>query len=202
MSTLPSTLLIATQNRDKIKEISDILQHHDIVVRSLLDYPEIPPIEETGTTLKENATLKAKTAFELTGLMALADDTGLEVDALDGAPGIYSSRFSGPGATYESNVKKLLEDMEGIPEAERSARFRCVMALVWKDGQETVEGQVEGVILREVRGIDGFGYDPVFYHPPTGMTFAEMPLSVKNQYSHRSIALRKMVDLIVNMLTS
>ena len=194
MTSNRPTLLVATQNRDKIIEISDLLKNRNIDVKSLRDFPELLHIEETGSTLEENAILKAQTAFDNTGLTSVGDDTGLEVDALNGAPGVLSSRYSGPGASYESNVKKLLKEMQG--EKDRRARFRCVMALIWKDGMEVVEGRVEGVILEEPRGKGGFGYDPIFFHPPTGLTFSEMPMSLKNQFSHRSLALRQIVQII------
>lgn len=192
------TLLVATNNRDKVLEISDMLKNYNVRIKSLRDYPEFPPIQETGQTLEENAILKARWTFEKTGLTSLADDTGIEVTALHGAPGPFSARYSGPGATYESNVRKLLQELEDVNEAERTARFRCVMALVWKDGIDIVEGHVDGIILKKPRGTGGFGYDPIFFHPPTGHTFAEMPMSLKNQFSHRSIALRKMVHIIAN----
>ena len=198
MSILPSTILIATRNRDKVVEISDLLKHHRIQVKSLRDYPDFPPIEENGATLEENAIHKAKVGFEATGFPTLADDTGLEVEALGGAPGVKSARYSGPGATYESNVRKLLEEMKEFKDYQRNARFRCVIALVWKDGLKVVEGRVEGTILREPRGSGGFGYDPVFLHAPTGFTFAEMPMSLKNQFSHRSSAVRQIVQFIIN----
>jgi len=188
------TLLVATQNRDKVLEISDLLKNRKINVKSLRDFPELLPIYETGSSLKENATLKARMAFEKTGLTSVGDDTGLEVDALGGAPGVLSSRYSGPGATYESNVRKLLNQMQSAKD--RNAHFRCVMALIWKDGMEVVEGRVDGLILESPRGKGGFGYDPVFFHPPTGLTFSEMPMSLKNQFSHRSLALRKIVQII------
>jgi XTP/dITP diphosphohydrolase len=194
MTPIRPTLLVATQNRDKILEISDLLKNRNIDVKSLRDFPGLLPIDETGSTLEENATLKAQTAFERTGLTSVGDDTGLEVDALGGAPGVHSSRYSGPGATYESNVQKLLVEMRGIKN--RKAHFRCVMTLIWRNGMEVAEGRVEGLILEKPRGKGGFGYDPVFFHPPTGLTFSEMPMSLKNQFSHRSIALRQIVQII------
>jgi XTP/dITP diphosphohydrolase len=202
MSVLPHTLLLATRNRNKVVEISDLLKYQKISVKSLRDYPDVPSVEEKGATLEENAVLKAKAGFEASGLPTLGDDTGLEVVALGGAPGVQSARYSGPGATYESNVQKLLKDMRHLKEYQRNACFRCVMALVWKDGTKVVEGRVDGTILGEPRGTGGFGYDPVFFHPPTGFTFAEMPMSLKNQFSHRSIALRQIVQFIVSQNSS
>jgi len=194
MKSIRPTLLVATHNRDKILEIKDLLKNRHISVKSLRDFPNIPDLEETGSTLEENAILKARSAFKQTGITSLGDDTGLEVDALKGAPGVLSSRYSGPGATYEENVWKLLREMEGI--RNRRARFRCVMALVWKDGLEVVEGRVDGEILEKSLGTGGFGYDPIFYHPPTGLTYAQMPMSLKNQFSHRSLALQQIVQII------
>jgi XTP/dITP diphosphohydrolase len=196
MSNSDPTLLVATQNRDKIREITDLFKSFNINIKSLHDFPNLSDIKETGNTLEENALLKAKLGYKWTGITTLADDTGLEVDALNGAPGVMSARYSGPSATYESNVRKLLENMTDIPEKQRIAHFRCVMALVWKDGSRMVEGRVDGLILTEPRGSDGFGYDPVFYHVPTGLTFAEMPLVLKNQLSHRALALQKILSIL------
>ena len=192
----PPTLLVATRNLDKIREITDLFKPFKINIKSLRDFPDFPDIEETGQTLEENALLKAKQGHEWTGITTLADDTGLEADALNGAPGVMSARYSGPGATYESNVRKLLKNMKDVPENQRTAHFRCVMALVWKDGMRTVEGRVDGLILKKPRGTVGFGYDPVFHHVPTGLTFAEMPLEQKNQISHRAIALQNILLIL------
>ena len=196
MTPSPSTLLVATRNRDKIREITDLFKPYNINIKSLRDFPDFPEIEETGRTLEENALLKAKQGYKWTGITTLADDTGLEVDALNGAPGVISARYSGPGATYESNVRKLLENMIDVPNNQRTACFRCVMVFVWKGGQRTVEGRVDGLILKKPRGNDGFGYDPVFHHVPTGLTFAEMPLEQKNQISHRAIALQNILLIL------
>jgi len=194
MNSIRPTLLAATHNHDKILEIKDLLKNRHISLKSLRDFPEVGDTEETGSSLQENAVLKARFAFEQTGITSLGDDTGLEVDALNGAPGVLSSRYSGPGATYESNVQKLLQDLQGVKN--RSARFRCVMALVWKEGMEIVEGRVNGEILEKPLGTGGFGYDSIFYHPPTGLTFAQMPMSLKNQFSHRALALHQLIQII------
>jgi len=155
----------------------------DEIVRGL-DWPDI---EETGRTLKENALIKARAVVEFTGLPVVADDTGLEVDALGGGPGVNTARYAGPGASYEDNVVRLLESMEGVED--RTARFRTVVALVMPDGVEvTAEGSVEGVITKERRGGGGFGYDPVF--GVDGQTLAEMTAEDKNALSHRARALR------------
>ncbi|MDX1746605.1 MAG: RdgB/HAM1 family non-canonical purine NTP pyrophosphatase [Halobacteriales archaeon] len=179
-------LVVASKNPDKIAEIESVLTEMgviDAVVRDL----EWPDVEETGSTLEDNALLKARTVCEVTGLPALADDTGLEVAALDGAPGVYSARFSGPDATYESNVEKLLAELDGSDD--RRARFRTVVAVVAPDGRTwTAEGVLDGVIATERRGDGGFGYDPVF--DVDGRTLAEMGTGEKNAVSHRGRAVR------------
>ena len=179
-------LVVASKNPDKISEIEEILRSlslTDEIVRGL-DWPDI---EETGRTLKENALIKARAVVEFTGLPVVADDTGLEVDALGGGPGVNTARYAGPGASYEDNVVRLLESMEGVED--RTARFRTVVALVMPDGVEVIaEGSVEGVITKERRGGGGFGYDPVF--EVDGQTLAEMTAEDKNALSHRARALR------------
>ncbi len=185
-------LVVASKNPDKVAEIEEILEGTNLaeeVVRDL-DWPDV---EETGSTLEENALLKGRAVVEATGLPVLADDTGLEVDALDGAPGVHTARFAGPEARYEDNVVKLLEAMGG--RRNRSARFRTVVALIFPDGVEIVaEGSVEGVIAERPRGERGFGYDPVF--AVGGRTLAEMSLDEKNQLSHRARAIRALVEMV------
>jgi XTP/dITP diphosphohydrolase len=186
------TLLLATRNKDKIREISHALTGLPLQLKSFLDFPELAEVEETGATLKENAFLKARAFFLATGLPTLADDTGLEIDALGGAPGVFSSRFSGPGATYAANVAKVLEEMEGIRAKERKARFRCVIALVFSPTEEhRVEGLLEGSITIAPIGFSGFGYDPIFYVPELERSLAELSLEQKNRISHRGRALEK-----------
>lgn len=185
-------LVVASKNPDKIAEIEEVLQGTgltDEIVRDL-DWPDV---EETGSTLEDNALLKGRVVVEATGLPVLADDTGLEVDALDGAPGVHTARFAGPEARYQDNVAKLLEAMRG--RSDRSARFRTVVALVFPDGAEVVaEGSVEGVITERPRGGRGFGYDPVF--AVGDRTLAEMSLDEKNQLSHRARAIRALVEMV------
>ena len=190
-------LVLATQNPDKLKEIQEIMKGCPIRLVSLLDYPDVKEVVENGDTLLDNAIIKAKAAYALTGLPSIADDTGLEVDALNGAPGVYSSRYAGESATYAQNVIKLLKSMKDVPEAERTARFRCVVALV--DGENThwVDGVCEGSILNEPRGDSGFGYDPVFDVPEFGKTFAEMTADEKHAVSHRGKAFRKMKERLI-----
>ena len=186
------TLLIATRNRDKVREIRTMLAALPVTILTAADLEDVPEVEEDAPTLEGNAIKKAKTLFEATGLPTLADDTGLEVEALGGAPGVYSSRYSGPGATYEDNVRKLLKAMEHIPPGHRRARFRTVVAFVHKGGVETVEGICEGEITTAPRGTQNFGYDPVFFVPELGKTMAEMTMEEKNRISHRGRALRAM----------
>ncbi len=185
-------LVLATRNKDKIREIKKALEKLPITILTLDDFENFPDIEETGTTLEENALLKARGIAAFTGHPALADDSGLEVDFLDGRPGVYSSRYAGPGCTYDDNNRKLLKELDRAPDEKRTARFRTVIAIAWdKDKAETVEGAVEGLINRVKRGKSGFGYDPVFYYPPSGKTFAEMRLEEKNAVSHRGKALTR-----------
>jgi len=179
-------LVVASKNADKMGEIESVLGSLgliDAVVRDV-DWPEV---EETGSTLKENALLKARAAVAAVGLPALADDTGLEVDALGGEPGVRSARYAGPAATYEDNVRRLLQELAGT--GDRSARFKTVMVLAFPDGREMVaEGVLEGEIIDERRGTSGFGYDPVFL--VDGRTLAEIGPDEKNAVSHRAMALR------------
>lgn len=190
-------LVLATKNKDKIREIRRLLEGLPITVLTFENFPDFPEIEETGETLVDNAILKARGIAEFTGLAALADDSGIEVDALGGAPGVYSSRYAGPGCTYDDNNRKLLQELSGISDKKRSARFRAVIAVAW-DAQniDTVDGTAEGFITETKSGRSGFGYDPVFYYPPAGKTFAEMTLDEKNKVSHRGKALAKARELI------
>lgn len=191
-------LLISTGNKDKITEIRDEYQG--------LEYEIVSPdqlgldldVEETGSTLEENALLKARAGAEASNLLTLADDTGLEVDALDGRPGIYSARFAGEAATYEDNNQKLLKLLKDYPEEERTACFVTVAALVdpATGREETVRGICRGRIISEFRGNNGFGYDPIFYLPEKGKTFAELTTKEKNRISHRANALKKMKKIL------
>ncbi len=179
-------LVIASKNPDKIREIEHVLEPMGLVGEIVLGL-DWPDVEETGETLEENALIKARAVVEATGLPSIADDTGLEVDALDGEPGVHTARFAGPDATYDDNVTRMLEVMEGV--VGRVARFRTVVALVFPDGEEIVaEGSVDGVITETRRGSGGFGYDPVF--EIGGRTLAEMTAGEKNKLSHRARAVR------------
>ena len=182
-------IVLATNNRHKIKEIKNILSGLSVEIMTLEDFPGAPQVEETGRTLQENAILKAEATCRFTGLPSLADDSGLEVDALDGAPGVLSSRFAGEHCSFEDNNRKLLRMMSGVPWEKRGARFVCVVALM-RDSNRTVaaRGEVKGFITLEERGENGFGYDPVFYLPKRDKTFAQLPFQEKNSISHRALA--------------
>ena len=201
-------LILATRNQHKIEEIKKILSENDgagqkLEILTLRDFPDMPEVEETGKTMKENAILKAVAVYNATGIPALADDSGLEVDALNGAPGVVSARFAGPGCTYKDNNVKLLGLLKGTPEDKRGATFRCVVALALsQDDIRIVEGKVRGIIIDKEIGKKGFGYDPVFYHPESGKTFAELTQEEKNRVSHRGIAFRKAKELIKRLMTN
>ena len=182
-------LLIATHNEGKKREYSHLLDGLGIELLGLADLCIETDVEETGRTFAENAVIKARAYSRMSGLPTLADDSGLEVDALEGAPGICSARYAGEGATDADRYRLLLANLRDVPDGERSARFRCVIAVVWPNGEEqTAEGACEGSITREPQGENGFGYDPVFFVPDHGATMAELPASVKNAISHRARA--------------
>jgi len=186
--------ILATANPDKAREIVQILSAFELLPR-----PEsVPEVEETGETLTDNALLKAQALVDATGQPAIADDTGLEVAALGGAPGVYSSRYSGEHATYADNVAKLVGAMRAVPIGERQARFRTVAVAVWPDGRRQIaEGVVDGVIAPEPRGHNGFGYDPVFIPSDgDGRTMAELSPEEKNAISHRGRAFAALAELL------
>lgn len=193
------TLVLATHNPDKQAEMNAVLSDLGLDVIGLDQYPEIDDIPENGTTLLENALIKARAVHLKTGFPALADDTGLEVDALHGAPGVYSARFAGEDATYQDNVKKLLSLMAGVSRQNRTARFRTVVALIDSDTELWTEGIIEGLITRDQRGAGGFGYDPIFEVADTGKTFSEMSAAQKNEISHRARALQKMRKKLITV---
>jgi XTP/dITP diphosphohydrolase len=188
-------LVLATANPDKAREIADALPGFELVPRPA----DVPDVDETADTLEGNARLKADALCEATGEPAVADDTGLEVAALDGRPGVYSSRFAGPHATYADNVTKLLADLDGVPPDGRSARFRTVALVRFPDRREvSTEGVVDGHIATEARGHEGFGYDPVFVPDEgDGRTFAEMTLAEKQSVSHRGRAFRALAEALL-----
>ena len=193
-------IVLATKNKGKIKEMRELLAPMNIEVLSLADFSPVDDAEENGVTFAENAMLKARYYFAHTGTLCLADDSGLEVDALGGRPGVYSARYSGEDATDAANNAKVLREMEGIEKDKRTARFRCAMALVGEGIELTTDGTCEGALLTEERGQGGFGYDPIFYVPKFDRTLAEMSSEEKNSISHRGAAVRKMADLIAEMM--
>lgn len=194
-------LLIATKNKGKVREIADLLKPMGIKVTCLLDHPNMPEIIEDGTTFRANAAKKAVVIAQHTGVLVMGEDSGLEVDALDGRPGVYSARYSGENATDESNNDLLIKELEGVPYARRTARYRSAMALADKDTLvDVVEGSCEGIIATERRGTNGFGYDPLFLIPSYQKTFGELDLSVKQTMSHRANALKKFLKLLENYL--
>tara|TARA_B100001105_G_scaffold50358_1_gene37948 strand:- start:822 stop:1424 length:603 start_codon:yes stop_codon:yes gene_type:complete len=194
--TLVKEIVIATHNPDKKKEIMIALRELGVNILSLDSFPEIGEIEETGSTLLENSLIKARTVSAVTGKPAIADDTGLEVDALNGAPGIYSARYAGINVSYEDNVRKLLSEMSSFDMDSRTARFRTVVSFHSSNEELWTEGVIEGSITRNAIGKGGFGYDPVFRVRKTGKTFAEMTRQEKNRISHRGVALDKMRQLL------
>ncbi len=190
-------LLIATHNADKVKEIRGILTGLDLNLVTLDEAGTFPPTVEDAPTLQGNALKKALEAFRATGIPAVADDTGLEVFYLNDAPGVYSSRYSGPGATYASNRKKLLSNLRGVPPRRRAAQFRCVVAFVPAAGVHHIfEGKCTGVITEKESGEGGFGYDPVFLPDGFAETFGEMALDKKNTLSHRAHAFQAFAEFL------
>jgi XTP/dITP diphosphohydrolase len=190
MTYPPPRLLIATANRHKTEEFRALLDGI-AEVEDLTTHPHLPPVEETGATFEENSAIKALASARATGMPALADDSGLEVDALGGQPGVHSARYSGAGATDASNRRKLLDELAKVPQdTPRTARFRCVLTLASPDGKilGSWSGSVEGHIIAGERGDGGFGYDALFIPDGYGQTFAELPASTKNQLSHRARA--------------
>jgi len=188
-------IVLASNNLGKVREFNQLLADTELEVVPQSEF-SVPEIEETGLTFVENAILKARNAAEHTGLPAIADDSGLEVDALDGAPGIYSARYAGSGASDQDNLEKLLEALAHVDDPQRSARFQCLMVYMRHAGDPTpriFQGTWEGRILRAPRGTGGFGYDPVFLVPAMGQASAELPPEVKNRLSHRGQAVRQLV---------
>ena len=195
------TLLVATHNQGKIREYRELLANLPISVTWLDQEGITLEVEETGKTFIENACLKAEQYASLSGLWTWADDSGLEVDALGGQPGVYSARYGGPGLSDRERYLRLLAALREIPDAPRTARFRCVVAIAAPGGPiYTAEGAVEGVIVDEPRGELGFGYDPVFFVPDQGRTMAELPPGVKNRISHRGLASAGAARLLAALL--
>lgn len=194
-------LVLATRNADKIREITQILEDLDIILLSLEEYPDLAPVVEDGKTFEENALKKACAASAFTHEIALAEDSGLSVDYLHGAPGVLSRRFAGELASYAENNAKLLSLLGDVPPERRTAAFICVVALSLPNGTaEVFRGICKGSISVEPTGSSGFGYDPVFVVPEYGKTFAELGSAVKNRLSHRAMALRKARVYLKNLL--
>lgn len=194
-------IVLATRNRGKIREINKILSDLPVEIASLLDFPECPMAAETHDTYMENAREKARVAAKFCGTWALADDSGLEVEALDGDPGVKSARYAGEGVSYDDNNQKILAALKGVSTEGREALFRCYMVLQNPEGREWVtDGELRGRIADKPVGEHGFGYDPIFFLPEEGKTLAQMTLQEKNQISHRTQALQKMKHQLLNLL--
>lgn len=190
-------IIFATTNEGKMKEIREILKDLDIELLSLKDVGLNPDIEENGKTFEENAIIKAKAVMELTNEIVLADDSGLEVDYMDKAPGVYSARFMGENTSYDIKNQFIIDTLSKAKEEERSARFVCVIACAFPGGKVlTKRATIEGFITREITGSNGFGYDPIFYVPEYGCTTAQMSTELKNQISHRGKALNAMKEVM------
>jgi len=195
------TVIIATKNKGKAKEFESLFQSRGIQVKTLLDFEDATDVEETGTTFEENAILKAEAIAKELGRFVLADDSGLVVDDLDGRPGVYSARYAGSDKNDQANIEKVLDELKQLPEAKRTARFYCALALA-SPNQETitVSGTVEGLITEHPSGTNGFGYDPVFYVKDKGKTMAELEPAEKNGISHRARALQALEEKIDHFL--
>lgn len=188
-------LIAATKNKGKLEEIAQLLAQFPCKVVSMAEAGIEDDIDESGSTFEENALIKAKSVWKATGEIVIADDSGLEVDYLDGAPGVYSARYAGEGATDADRNRKLLDALAGVSADKRTGRFVCIVAVVFPNGSSLiVRGTCEGYIGFEPAGSNGFGYDPLFYIPEIGLTIAQMEADMKNNISHRGNALRKMVE--------
>jgi XTP/dITP diphosphohydrolase len=194
-TTEKTTLVLASRNRKKLREIADLLTRLDVVLVSAADFPGAPEVAETGRTFAENAALKAATIAAATGHWTIADDSGLAVDALDGAPGVYSARYAGPQSNDQQNNEKLLTQLRDLSDQRRGAQFVCCLALADPQGtiRVQVEGRCRGQLLHEPRGQNGFGYDPLFWIPEYRKTFAELTLTAKSVLSHRARAFEKLI---------
>lgn len=193
------TLVLASRNKHKIEELRSALKPLGIALKSTYDFPDLEEVVEDRETLQGNALKKARYVSQQTGLPSLSDDTGLEVDALEGRPGVYSARYAGENASYQDNVNKLLEELSGVESDHRDARFRTVIALVSGEETQTFEGICRGKILDEQRGDGGFGYDPVFQPEQYKETFAELDIETKNKISHRGKAMAEFLQWIKSL---
>ena len=193
-------LVLATRNQHKVEELVALLGDLGVTIRTLDEFPDAPDVVEDGDTCEANAVKKARAIAEFTGLPAVADDTGLEVDALGGQPGVYAARYAGEDATYEDNCRKLLQDLMGVPREQRTARFLTIAAIALPSGGIRVaQGTLEGAIAEEASGTLGFGYDPVFLIPELGKTLAQLSADQKNRISHRAKAFTQAKGLLREM---
>jgi XTP/dITP diphosphohydrolase len=199
--TFKMDIVIATLNQNKLKEFRALLKGFPVTILSLKDFPDIPAIVEDGESFYENALKKATTVARYTKKLTIADDSGIEVEALGGRPGVYSSRFAGEGATDEENNSKLLKELKGVSPDKRGACFKCVLVVAKSEGEKDfVEGECRGVIIDELRGGYGFGYDPLFLVPEYNKTFSEIEPEEKNKISHRARALKKLLEILPRYL--
>lgn len=190
------TIVLATNNKGKIRELSVMLEPFGLKVKALSEFPEIGDIPETGDTFKENAFIKARTVAKITGLVAVADDSGIEIDALDGRPGVYSARYAGEECDDQKNNEKMLEEMKDIPEEKRTGRYRCVMAVSAPNGTEIdTDGAYDVVVGHDFKGDNGFGYDYIVIDPEANCHVAELDAKIKNSRSHRGKAMQKLLKL-------
>ena len=192
--------MLATRNPDKREELAALLGDLGIKIRSLADFPDAPEVVEDGDTCRANAVKKAVAIARHTGLPAVADDTGLEVEALGGRPGVHAARYAGERATYEDNWRKLIRELDGVPQQRRRARFITVAAVAMPSGKvEVAEGILEGVIAEAPAGTQGFGYDPIFVVPQLGKTLAQLAPGEKNRISHRARAFSKVREILLKL---
>ena len=189
-------IVFATHNKDKYQEMVQLLKDFSIELLSLYDFPDIREIVEDGSTIKENALIKSRTVYNLTGLYTISDDSGLEVEALNGNPGVHSARYAGYDSSYSDNVNKLLKKMKGFPKKSRKAKFKTIISFIGDNMELISEGIVKGLITNKPKGVGGFGYDPVFYVIDKGKTYSEMTMEEKNQISHRAKAISNMKNLL------
>lgn len=201
-STNKTTLILASRNRKKLREIAELLTGLNVELVSAADFPQAPEVAETGQTFAENAALKAGTVAAVTGHWTVADDSGLAVDVLDGAPGVYSARYAGEQSNDRQNNEKLLTQLRDVPDERRGAQFVCCLALADPEGtiRVQVEGRCRGRLLHEPCGQNGFGYDPLFWIPEYRKTFAELTLTTKSVLSHRARAFEKLIPRLAGLL--
>lgn len=194
-------ILVATNNKGKVRDFEELFKPHGIEVISLKDLDEPIDVEETGTTFEENAILKAEETAKILGKWVISDDSGLEIDALNGEPGVYSARYAGEPKDDEANIDKALNGLKDVPEGSRDARFRCVLAIAGPGIEtKTFSGSCDGSILFERHGENGFGYDPIFYVPSEGKAMAELTPAEKAAISHRGVAMRKFEKELPNLI--